>query len=695
MQRARPRSFASPLLTLAALAAVAGFSWNLWYFRDYLIDDSFISLRYARNLAEGIGPVFNPGEYVEGYSNPSWVLLTSLCFGAGLDPIWFARIVSLVSGVAVVILVRSLESIGPRFEGRSLAPVFVVTGPALAYWSVAAFETVPFSAIFLAAIWLLWREGSTGSGHASAVLWIALTWTRPEAPYLFGVATAAFAIADIAAGSPVARVARRHGINALSVTVGLATLIGWRLWFYGEVLPNTYYAKVTGGSEQLLTGLKSVGLWAAAYPLHAVAALSLAAFACRSIRSLRAAPYAMAIALIAPAQIVYVILVGGDFMPYYRFLLPTLALCSLLLSWAIAIGAAHLSPRLRALPAAAAIAIALVAAHADDQRMVAFISHRTTSNGIRVGKMLAEELGEGDWIAVNTAGAIPFYSRLPAIDTLGLTDAAIARRETYIVSTGWAGHRRGWGRYVVDRRPKRIFWYNTTGDRTPFYLGDHELADDPYFRFFYRLQSRQLPELDRLAPLARFLGRPFGANPAGAAVVSAQLGFASVVSQGRIPYSTIYERPLQVHFFERDDRLGSLWPEPLPRSADTEALVDAAIRTWRPAPTPPTQDADARRRVEALADRARAAVESGDLGNAKNLLSDAVAINRRVQSPIVYQYVANVAVLSGDPWIAIAAQKEALRLQPDNAVYRRNLLALLSQPYDELTARPPPLTESR
>jgi arabinofuranosyltransferase len=32
-------------------------------------DDSFISFRYAQNLAWGHGLVFNPGEQVEGYTN--------------------------------------------------------------------------------------------------------------------------------------------------------------------------------------------------------------------------------------------------------------------------------------------------------------------------------------------------------------------------------------------------------------------------------------------------------------------------------------------------------------------------------------------------------------------------------------------------------------------------------------------------
>jgi len=57
------------LLGCAAALAVLTLS-NL-----QLVDDAYISFRYAHNLASGQGLVFNPGEYVEGYTNLLWTLL--------------------------------------------------------------------------------------------------------------------------------------------------------------------------------------------------------------------------------------------------------------------------------------------------------------------------------------------------------------------------------------------------------------------------------------------------------------------------------------------------------------------------------------------------------------------------------------------------------------------------------------------
>ncbi|MHC4066890.1 MAG: hypothetical protein ACYSUI_20630, partial [Planctomycetota bacterium] len=53
----------------------------------FLTDDAFISFRYARNLSEGLGLVFNPGfERVEGYSNFLWVVLLAGVNALGLAP---------------------------------------------------------------------------------------------------------------------------------------------------------------------------------------------------------------------------------------------------------------------------------------------------------------------------------------------------------------------------------------------------------------------------------------------------------------------------------------------------------------------------------------------------------------------------------------------------------------------------------
>ena len=72
-------------------------------------DDAYISFRYADNWASGEGPVFNPGERVEGYSNFLFVLLLKLCAEVGLTPPLAARALNggAVLAMAMVLLFAS------------------------------------------------------------------------------------------------------------------------------------------------------------------------------------------------------------------------------------------------------------------------------------------------------------------------------------------------------------------------------------------------------------------------------------------------------------------------------------------------------------------------------------------------------------------------------------------------------------
>src|SRR5215470_15559653 len=50
-----------------------------------LFDDAMVSMRYARNLAEGLGLVWNPGERVEGYTDLLWTLWMAAIHATGVS----------------------------------------------------------------------------------------------------------------------------------------------------------------------------------------------------------------------------------------------------------------------------------------------------------------------------------------------------------------------------------------------------------------------------------------------------------------------------------------------------------------------------------------------------------------------------------------------------------------------------------
>ena len=70
----------------------------------FVCDDAFISFRYAKNLVEGHGLVYNIGERVEGYTNFLWTLLLSAFMGLGLDVVVVSQVLGILLSLSTVML---------------------------------------------------------------------------------------------------------------------------------------------------------------------------------------------------------------------------------------------------------------------------------------------------------------------------------------------------------------------------------------------------------------------------------------------------------------------------------------------------------------------------------------------------------------------------------------------------------------
>ncbi|MDP7112692.1 MAG: hypothetical protein QGH45_12050 [Myxococcota bacterium] len=241
---ATPAPERSPRIWMRAawfiLAAVAGLiCWS--YAEVELIDDAFISLRYADNLLAGHGLVFNPGERVEGYSNFLWVLLLAAAGGLGLEMPAASQWLGGLFGVGLVW--ATATALPGHRPWRLLAPALLVGNLTVWLWAVHGLETVMF------ACWVTlgirsdlrgWREGRVPLGSA---LWYALAaLTRPEGPYFFVASTAYWAVLH-----PRALVGRRSLVSGCLVHV--------------RAFPRTDFLRPAAGSlSGILSGASSAAL---------------------------------------------------------------------------------------------------------------------------------------------------------------------------------------------------------------------------------------------------------------------------------------------------------------------------------------------------------------------------------------------------------------------------------------------------
>ena len=234
----------------------------LAYVSRFLTDDAFISFRYARNLLEGNGLVWNPGERVEGYSNFLWVLeLAAIWAVTGVPPEdavwWLSAAFTVATLAAMAWWAWRLPGLQDRGLAWWMALGLLCSSAAFATWtSGGGLETRQFTFfVVLAVVALTAHRGSRrGLLVASSSLALA-SLTRPEGPLIAACCFAWWAaqeVASKAAGSGVRGWAlealrRIDWRGALALALPFLLIVGahflWRYSYYGEWLPNTYYAK--------------------------------------------------------------------------------------------------------------------------------------------------------------------------------------------------------------------------------------------------------------------------------------------------------------------------------------------------------------------------------------------------------------------------------------------------------------------
>ncbi len=463
----------------------------------YTVDDAFISFRYARNWVEGAGLVYNPTERVEGYTNFLWTVFAAVPIRLGLDVEWFMKIAGIAAGVVLIFAVWSYGR--SRLGERPLAlllPLPLAASGALALWSGAGLETSLFSLLVFAGVAAAAGERGKRPFLRSALLLALATLTRPEGALVFAVVVGERLAAHRSA-------ALRDLLPALALF--LAVLVpyeAWRIAYYGDALPNTYYAKSGGGVYAAIRGVKYLLAWAGPFGGWTILAPLPLVFL------VRVKPWERTFLAVAAVLTAYVVLVGGDGLPYYRFLVPLLPLFTLLslsglaklFPWPTgAIGTVRLAAfaLLFALPAYSSFGGA-------SYRFLVQDRQRIELHWKVIGRWIGEHAKEGETMAVATAGVIPYYGRIPTVDMLGITDRTIGHRKMPDMGKGIAGHEKNDMEYVLSRKPTYIFHYTfllpepvfTTGQfKTPWNPGLRELLESERFNREYKGESAPIGKM--------------------------------------------------------------------------------------------------------------------------------------------------------------------------------------------------------
>lgn len=213
-----------------------------------LFDDAMISMRYAYNLAHGLGPVWNAGEHVEGFTNPLWVGIMALVHLLPVGLNQTSLYIQILGASFLTLNLVSVKKIVEHFTDDLFAMLAAVALTAfyapLNSYGLLGMEVSLLVLLLTGVIWLVLKSDN----HFNPWIYILLavsTLVRFDmaVPYLVIFAVLFFTQKEHR---------KQHliwGLGLLVVFLASQTLA--RYLYYGALLPNTYYLKVEGWSYKL------------------------------------------------------------------------------------------------------------------------------------------------------------------------------------------------------------------------------------------------------------------------------------------------------------------------------------------------------------------------------------------------------------------------------------------------------------
>lgn len=437
-----------------------------------LFDDAMISMRYASNLAEGHGLRWNPtGEAIEGFTNPLWTMMMA---AAHLLPLAREHVSAIIQIVGALILVAHLWKISRVIEhvvfarddlSESARHFWCFSGTALValffplnFWGTSGLE-VGFIAFLMSsiALQLICDHDARRAGILPWLLLVVGLLTRQEmilfAPVLI---FAQWTAARRAATKSIA-----VGLIALMLSAILITAA--RYAYYGMLLPNTYYLKMSGINPlyRVSRGAFMYGKFILQFnPLFVLAPL---AWALR-----RRSPPMLILTSIFLIQSAYSIYVGGDafggLMGANRFMSPIIPLLLVILisslldlrAWLIA----RVAPRLA--KGACVFLLLAILMHFNSgltlrQSFWTALTEpglfvRDSSGSVTLARAIESATQPDATIAVCFAGATPYFADRNFHDLLGKCDAHIAAGPSHFPAgaSKWTSFHPGHTKWDLD-----------------------------------------------------------------------------------------------------------------------------------------------------------------------------------------------------------------------------------------------------
>ncbi|MGB5559269.1 MAG: hypothetical protein WBN04_14815 [Paracoccaceae bacterium] len=395
---------------------------------DFILDDSYVTYRFSENLVFHHDLTWNLGEDpVEGFTSFSWMLVNALGLAIGLSAVVTSQAVSLASVVCMIVMLALHSRHLPALLSISLVAAIGLS-PVMMLNATQGMETAFAGLLIFLSVWAAFRFLETQRTGAAAC-WLTLSFlsltTRPDAA-LFQIPVVLVIVAQMALQKDWKAIRTILLVGTPLVIAGVA-YVALRWNYFGYPLPNAFYIK--GATDHFrFTGAGYVAdflVWQLGP--YILLGLGLVIAAIRQTKGLVAKQLPVWIGI--AVFLAYLMTIRPVQGHMYRFAVPVFPAAILSIAWL----AQDLSARDLLPSPKGSVRIALIAFLAmltvwplkdwgSASRAILIRSH--------VDRVLAGEAlrGLNGRMFVTEAGALPYFSQWTSIDSIGLTDEAIAHR---------------------------------------------------------------------------------------------------------------------------------------------------------------------------------------------------------------------------------------------------------------------------
>ena len=416
------------MITLVLILFVASRAWMLyqaWLLAGTLgfpIDDAWIHLTFAQNIAHGCDISFNPGELSTGSSSPLWTYILAGGLALGMTPTAITYSLATVFSLLLLFFTYKLALHLWRDEKVATIVVLLLVLEHYTAWdTLSGMEISLYTALIVTVLWLVVR-GRWQWWATMALLGIALM-TRVEAIFLAG---AIF----------LWRLWHTRGKGWAGVLLGgivmLAVASPMMLKYSsisGQILPQTYSAKVAPLNFQtLLIALACTGAFLTFPTMLPICLGFIPAIRGWFRQKLKGRGFVPAIMFLLISYAAYFIKMGflGS---YYRYLHPYIPILAIV----VVGGIVALNSPWRRIILAFALALMLGASFLSAP-LYGWSVENIEHQQVTMAKWAADNIPIGEKIAVNDVGAMGYYSNHYIVDMLGLVGDTSQRPDRFHIT---------------------------------------------------------------------------------------------------------------------------------------------------------------------------------------------------------------------------------------------------------------------